>query len=130
LPKALLAGLDVETSRHLPQAQVPAVAQAVRRLLAEADTLYRSGDAGLPYLAFRSRVAVAAARQIYSAIGDRILANGADVLAGRAVVPTRSKVWRVGLACATAVKIAATAPRFRATPFLHAIRFPEDVLPF
>lgn len=130
LPKALVAGLDVKASRHLPQAQVPAVAQAVRRLLAEADTLYRSGDAGLPYLAFRSRVAVAAARQIYSAIGDRILANGADVLAGRAVVSARSKIWRVGLACATAVNIAAKAPRFRATPLSHAIRFPEDVLPF
>ena len=129
LPRALVAGLDVKASRPMPREHLPVVALAVRRLLAEANTLYRSGDAGLPYLAFRSRVAVAAARQIYSAIGDRILANGADVLAGRAVVPARSKVWRVGLACAAAVKIAATAPRFRAAPLFHAIRFPEDVLP-
>ena len=39
------------------------------RLLREADRYYRSGDAGLWYLSFRSACAVSAARQVYSEIG-------------------------------------------------------------
>ena len=132
LPKELAPGLADygRASRQLPTACHGVVVQAVRRLLIEADLLYRSGDSGLPYLAFRSRVAVAAARQLYSAIGERILANGADALSGRVVVPAHSKIWRVGLACATSVRIAATASRFSAATLSHALRFPEDVLHF
>jgi phytoene synthase len=131
LPKDMTPGLDqFRTSRQLPPAYRGVVGRAVRRLLAAADVLYRSGDAGLPHLAFRSRVAVASARQLYSGIGERILSSGADALAGRAVVPTHSKIWRVGRACASCVRIAVTAKRFRAVTLSRPIRFPEDVFPF
>jgi phytoene synthase len=130
LPRDMAPGLgQLERSRQLPPAHLGVIARAVRRLLAAADVLYRSGDAGLPYLGFRSRVAVASARRLYSAIGERILAGSADARAGRAVVPARSKLWRVGAACASSVGIAATAPRFTPATLSHPIRFPEDVLP-
>jgi phytoene synthase len=102
----------------------------VRRLLAEAETLYRSGDAGLPLLAFRSRLAVATARAVYSAIGARILAQDADVLAGRVFVPGSEKLWHVARAASTATRLAAFTPRFRAAPLDQPLRFPEDVLRF
>jgi phytoene synthase len=52
--------------------------------------LYRSADAGLGYLPPRSRRCVAAARQLYSEILDRIEGAGYDVFARRLRVPT----WR------------------------------------
>jgi 15-cis-phytoene synthase len=131
LPKEMTPGLEqFRAARSLPPAYLGVVARAVRGLLAAADGLYRSGDAGLPYLAFRSRLAVASARRLYSAIGQRILASGADALAGRAVVPGYAKVWQVARACATSVNIGAASPRFVAATLSHPIGFPEDVLPY
>ncbi|MGE5302483.1 MAG: phytoene/squalene synthase family protein [Alphaproteobacteria bacterium] len=52
------------------------LARLTRRLLREADRYYRSGDAGLWHLSFRSGCAVAAARQVYSGIGDLLLRKG------------------------------------------------------
>jgi phytoene synthase len=131
LPKEMTPGLEhVRAARPLPPAYLGVVARAVRRLLAAADGLYRSGDAGLPYLAFRSRLAVASARRLYSAIGERILASGADALAGRAVVPGHAKIWQVGRACATCVRLGASSSRFTAATLSQPIGFPEDVLPY
>jgi phytoene synthase len=133
LPAELAPGLAVErasrgdvelTSEHLAEC-----AHAVRRLLAEAEVLYRSGDRGLPYLAFRSRLAIATARRVYSAIGERILAQQADVLAGRAVVSLPEKLLRVAAATATSLRVALGTPAFHATPLLSPVRFPQDVLP-
>jgi phytoene synthase len=47
------------------------------RLLREAEEYYRSGDAGLWYLSFRSACAVSAARHVYSGIGNLLLTKGA-----------------------------------------------------
>jgi phytoene synthase len=47
------------------------------RLLREADGYYRSGDAGLWYLSFRSACAVSAARHVYSEIGSLLVRRGA-----------------------------------------------------
>jgi len=105
------------------------LAHGVRRLLAEADVLYRSGDLGLPYLSFRSRLAVATARRVYSGIGERILAADANVLAGRAVVSPLEKLWHVLGAGSQSVAIALGTPSFRSAALNHSLRFPEDVLP-
>jgi 15-cis-phytoene synthase len=72
----------------LQEAQIPAaevaapeyrekLAMLSLRLLREADRYYRSGDAGLWYLSFRSACAVSAARQVYSEIGSLLLRKGA-----------------------------------------------------
>lgn len=131
LPKELAPGLEyVRASNQLPKAYVGLCARAVKHLLAQADVLYRSGDAGLRYLPFRARLAVATARGVYAQIGQRILAQNADVLAGRAYVATASKLWHVARASATSLTLAATTPKFRAAPLENPLRFPEDVLPF
>jgi phytoene synthase len=69
-----------------------AVAAVVRDLLELADAYYRSGDDGLAYLPPRPRLAATIASRLYRAIGLRLLASGADPLAGRAVVPPWSKL--------------------------------------
>jgi phytoene synthase len=123
-----LAGVPI--TGLLPRSQVLVFARAVRCLLAEAELLYGSGDRGLPYLSLRARLAVATARRVYSAIGQRILAADADVTAGRAIVPAAAKAWHVAQACVTSLKLALTAPTFEQTALSHPIRFPEDVVPY
>lgn len=131
LPKELAPGLEyVRASAELPKAYVGVCARAVKHLLAQADALYRSGDAGLGLLPFRARLAVATARGVYADIGQRILAQDANVLAGRAYVATPAKLWHVARAGATSLALATTTPRFRPAPLVNPLRFPEDVLPF
>jgi 15-cis-phytoene synthase len=105
------------------------LAGAVERLLAEADVFYRSGDAGLGHLPWRARVAVATARRVYSAIGQRLLARHADVTTPRAVVPTSRKLWCAARAVLDALP--ATGPRTPSSTGASAppLRFPDDVLP-
>jgi 15-cis-phytoene synthase len=71
----------------------PLAASAVQILLAKADQLYRSGDAGLGALPFRCAVAIRAARLAYGAIGGVIARRGFDLHARRAVVPRWRKAW-------------------------------------
>ena len=53
------------------------IARVVRALLAHADVLYDSGEAGMPFLPFRAAVAVRTARLVYADIGRVILSRGA-----------------------------------------------------
>ena len=71
----------------------PRVATLVARLLAAADDLYARADLGVAHLPPDCRVAIRAARLIYSEIGDRIARAGHDSLTRRAVVPTWRKIW-------------------------------------
>lgn len=64
---------------------------AVAHLLVRADALYASGRAGLPALPLRLRLAVAAAAQMYSGIGDGLRARQCDPLQGRVYVPAHRK---------------------------------------
>jgi 15-cis-phytoene synthase len=131
LPAELAPGLEPpRAGEPLPRHQLEVCSGAVRRLLAAADVLYASGDLGLPFLAFRSRLAVATARRVYSAIGQRILARDADVLAERAFVSKSEKLWHMAQAGADSVRLAAQTPRFRPARLTQPLRFPEDVLRF
>ena len=65
------------------------------RLLREADRYYRSGDAGLWHLSFRSACAVSAARQVYSEIGSLLLRQGARAWDQRTYVTGSLKIWVV-----------------------------------
>ncbi len=73
-------------------------APAIRRLLDEADRYYRSGDAGLPHLDRRSRLAVRTARAVYAAIGTEVRRNGCRPSAGRAVTSSATKLGVVAVA--------------------------------
>jgi len=90
----------------LQEAQIPAAGVAAPeyreklamlslRLLREADRYYRSGDAGLWHLSFRSACAVSAARQVYSEIGSLLLRKGARAWDQRTFVTGALKVWVV-----------------------------------
>jgi len=65
------------------------------RLLDEAGRYYRSGDAGLWHLSFRSACAVAAARQVYCEIGALLVKRGARAWDQRAYVTGPRKIWVV-----------------------------------
>ena len=90
----------------LQEAQIPAaevaapeyrekLAMLSLRLLREADRYYRSGDAGLWHLSFRSACAVSAARQVYSEIGSLLLRRGIRAWDQRTYVTGLLKVWVV-----------------------------------
>lgn len=99
-----------------------ALAAAVRALLRQADAYYASADAGLVKLGRRPALAVAAARRIYAAIGEVLLARGGDVLGPRAVVPAGRKLALLGAAAAAG----ALAPRARRPgPPRRLLRFEE-----
>lgn len=102
------------------------VARVIRALLSRADDLYRSGDEGIPYLAFRAALATRTARLVYSDIGRVLIAQGCDPFAPRAVVSTPRKLglalWAVGT-CASGL-----ARPFRRAELTEAIGL-GDVVP-
>jgi phytoene synthase len=71
------------------------LAMLTLRLLNEADRYYRSGDAGLWHLSFRSACAVSAARQVYSEIGSLLAKRGAHAWDQRTYVTGALKIWVV-----------------------------------
>lgn len=71
------------------------LAMLTLRLLAEADRYYRSGDAGLWHLSFRSACAVSAARHVYSEIGSLLVKRGARAWDQRTYVTGARKLWVV-----------------------------------
>ncbi len=83
---------DLERSRAIPSSARAPLAASVRELLDLADQNYRAADVGIPALPWRAAFAVRAARKVYSAIGSEIRAHDCDVTAGRAVVPTSTKL--------------------------------------
>lgn len=85
------------------EAKIPADARLqlkpqIERLLDLADTYYRSADQGLVALPFRSALAVAAARNVYSAIGTSIRAADFQVFDRRVYVSGAQKLWLCVLA--------------------------------
>ncbi|WP_161569664.1 squalene/phytoene synthase family protein [Veronia nyctiphanis] len=62
------------------------IAYATKKLLSLADKYYASAQAGLRYLPFRSRVAIAAALAVYREIGVVLRDRQYDVYQGRVVV--------------------------------------------
>jgi phytoene synthase len=71
------------------------LAMITLRLLREAERYYRSGDAGLWHLSFRSACAVSAARHVYSEIGSLLIKRGARAWDQRAYVTGPRKLWVV-----------------------------------
>lgn len=131
VPAELLPDWQPPPSWPPPPPTLRLLARAVERLLEEANGFYRSGDAGLADLPFRSRLAVATARRVYAGIGERLLRQGADVSAGRVIVPPHRKLWCVARAALDAARasLPGAAPRRPAAVPEHVVRFPEHVLP-
>lgn len=83
--EVLVACGPAESEREL-------VRRAVERLLALAQSYYRSADAGFYALPLRAALAARAARKVYAAIGDELAARRFDALAGRVAVPLWKKL--------------------------------------
>lgn len=72
---------------------------ALPRLLALADTYYRSAAAGMVYIPRRARLAILTASGVYRAIGEKALQRGeTDYWVSRTVVSTPEKTWQTGKA--------------------------------
>lgn len=94
LPEAWLARVP-QPGESLSDAEL---APAVRRLLDLAGDFYRSGDAGLPYLSPRCRLAVRVAGLVYAGIGREVARLGHRATGPRAFVPKWRKLVLVAQA--------------------------------
>ncbi len=68
------------------------VRKLVKRLLAEADRLYRRSEAGIDVLPLRARTGIWAARLIYAGIGKQLKRQGYDSISMRAHTSTAQKL--------------------------------------
>lgn len=118
------AGVDPEALTAHP-AHTEALGAVVDRALREADALYRGSDLGVPMLPRDSRVAIRAARLLYSEIGAVVRGRGNDGVSARAVVPGARKLWLL-LRASGALLTRDRAPRDDDPPALPAVRFLMD----
>ncbi|MEO0398523.1 MAG: phytoene/squalene synthase family protein [Pseudomonadota bacterium] len=94
LPQDVLAeeGLSAEPSVLLSPENKDAVWRAAVRQLRVADAYYESATEGVRRLPTRAAAAIAAARNIYRAIGARLRAGGPEAWRGRVYVAKRRKM--------------------------------------
>ena len=95
LPLAWLDEAKIAHERISAPENRDKLAMLTLRLLNEAARYYRSGDAGLWHLSFRSACAVSAARQVYAEIGSLLVKRGARAWDQRTYVTGARKIWLV-----------------------------------
>lgn len=106
LPLAWLDEAKIPHDRISAPEQRDKLAMLTLRLLNEASGYYRSGDAGLWHLSFRSACAVSAARQVYAEIGALLVKRGARAWDQRTYVTGARKIWVVLRGVLTLVRAA------------------------
>ncbi len=84
------AGIDPDAWLSQPQFS-PALGTVVKRLLATADRLYRSAEAGIAALPPSCRLGIGTARFVYAEIGREVERQGCDSVSSRATVGPRRK---------------------------------------
>ncbi|MEZ4392244.1 MAG: phytoene/squalene synthase family protein [Polyangiales bacterium] len=126
LPHAWLREVGVEPEALVARpVHSEALGAVVARALAEADALYRRADLGVAMLPRDCRVAIRAARLLYSEIGAVVRRRGDDGVTSRAVVSIGRKLWLLGRASFAAFSPSA-APAPSDPPPLDAVRFLLD----
>jgi phytoene synthase len=130
LPLAWMAEAGLEPAAFLAAPRFdPRVEQVVRRLLAEADRLYRRAEAGIAMLPRDCRPAIRAARLVYDEIGRELARRGADSISRRTVVPTSRKLALLASASSDTMLPVALWPASRRTaaaagaPPIAAVQF-------
>ena len=118
LPRSLLVavggdGLERYLGKPLPRTARRPLADAIAQLLSRARDDYRASARGMMALPPRCRVAIAAARRIYAAIGDEIQRVDCDPFAPRAVVPIRRKLVLIASSAVAIALATAREPRAR-----------------
>jgi len=111
-------GLDPDAWLGRP-APDEATRSVVARLLESADELYARADAGISGLPADCRVAIRAAKLIYSDIGRGVMRAGFDSVTRRAVVSRARKVWLI----VRSLKARFERPRLLDAPPLGPTRF-------
>lgn len=119
-------GVDVDSLVARP-AHSEALGAVVARALDEADGIYRRADPGVAMLPRDCRVAIRAARLLYSEIGAVVRARNNDGVSARAVVPGGRKLVLLGRASA-ALLSRSTASTLDDPPPLDAVRFLLDAV--
>jgi 15-cis-phytoene synthase len=89
------AGLDPDAWLAQPRFNA-ALASVVKRLLQDADGLYRRADLGIAALPGACRPAIYAARRLYAEIGAEVARHGYDSVSRRAIVPASRKLQLLG----------------------------------
>ena len=96
LPRTRLEAVGVSPEELLrEEVDEEALATVVKDLLEVADRYYGSGDLGMRFIPWRSRLAIVVASQVYRAIGVKLGARGARVMEGRTVVSGPGKIFWV-----------------------------------
>jgi phytoene synthase len=112
------AGLDPQAWLAQPRV-TPALLGVVRRLLHEADALYRRVDSGVALLPPSCRPGINAARHLYAAIGHEVHRRGHHAWNSRTVVPRRRKAWLVARSLLPLARdTGAAAPPLPSTTYL------------
>ena len=104
LPEDWLAAAGIPPQELSNPEYSAALMKVVERLLNEADRYYASADQGLRALGFRSAWAVASARGVYKAIGDKVRERGVSALTERVVVRKRRKLLGIAEGMIDALK--------------------------
>jgi phytoene synthase len=104
LPLSWLHEAEIPPDRIAAPAYRERLAMVTQRLLGAAERYYRSGDAGLWHLSFRSACAVAAARHVYSEIGSLLIRKGPRAWDERTYVTGARKIWVVARAIGTLMR--------------------------
>ncbi len=114
------AGVDAAELVQSPRPS-PELGHVVRRLLVEADGLYRRSEAGIPALPLNCRMGIFAARHIYAGIGGVVRRAGYDPISDRA----RTRGWqKLGWLSLSAIQGVASAG-LPTSPLLFARPLPE-----
>lgn len=105
LPLAWLRdeGIAPQPSSILNIANRDNLARVTKRVLDEAQRYYASASQGARRLPLRPAAAVLAARNVYSDIGQLVIARGAAAWDQRAVISTPRKAWLAGKGAAAAL---------------------------
>lgn len=90
------AGLSPESFLENPR-PTKAIRQMVRRLVMQADGLYRRSEAGVAGLPVSSRPGIFAARYIYAGIGAQVQKAGYDSFSSRAHTSKAQKIGWLGM---------------------------------
>jgi phytoene synthase len=99
LPLQWLREEGIEPNAWLAHpANTPALQRVIRRVLDEADRLYKQSRAGIAELPRDCRSAILSAGLIYAEIGHQLRRNGLDSVNHRSVVSTQRKLWLLAVA--------------------------------
>lgn len=128
LPLDMLDAVGIEP-RHFLRAPAasPALSAVIEHLLRDSDRLYARADLGVAMLPRDCRVAIAAARGLYSFIGAELRRGDHDAVTRRTVVPTWRKVFLL-LRASTAALSVSRRPHDDDPAPLDAVRFLIDAV--